>query len=48
MDIMIMGKKSELSWRIDLYDLNVSEITVTIKKFTEDDVVANGKPQNAR
>lgn len=43
MDIMIMGKNPNYLGAYDLYDLNVSEITVTIKKFTEDDVVANGQ-----
>ena len=44
-DIMLMGKNPNYIGAYDLYDLDVKEITVTIKNFREEEVVTNGKSE---
>lgn len=44
-DIMLMGKNPNYIGAYDLYDLEVKEITVTIKGFKEEEVVTNGKTE---
>ena len=44
-DIMLMGKNPNYIGAYDLYDLDVKEITVTIKGFKEEEVVTNGKTE---
>lgn len=44
-DIMLMGKNPNYIGAYDLYDLDVKEITVTIKGFKEEEVVTNGKSE---
>jgi len=42
---MEIGKNPNYLGSYDLYDLNTPEITVTIKKFAEEEVVTNGKAE---
>lgn len=43
MDIMKMGKNPNYLGSYDLYDVPNSEITVTIDRFADEEVVANGQ-----
>lgn len=42
-NIMEMGKNPNYLGSYDLYDLNTTEITVTIKNFVEEEVITNGQ-----
>lgn len=44
-DIMEIGKNPNYLGSYDLYDLNTPEITVTIKKFAEEEVTTNSKTE---